>query len=190
MKSLNKNTALLVVDIQKGFDDTAYWGGNRNNPMAEENAKKILEVFRAQQLPVFIIQHCSEDPQSLLHESSAGNALKDDFIPLENEYLIKKNVNSSFIGTNLKETLDKLSIENTVITGLTTIHCVSTTTRMSGNFGFNTYLIEDACATFDRVGINGEKYSAQEIHNMELACLNNEFATVINTTELIELLGQ
>jgi nicotinamidase-related amidase len=188
MKSLNKNTALIVIDIQKGFDDTAYWGGNRNNPMAEENAKKILDVFRKLKLPVFIVQHCSQDPQSLLHESNDGNALKDDFIPLENEYLIKKNVNSSFIGTNLKESLDSLSIENTVIVGLTTIHCVSTTTRMSGNFGFNTYLIEDACAAFDRIGLNGEKYAAQDIHNMELSCLNNEFATVINTNKLLQIL--
>ncbi|WP_292011024.1 cysteine hydrolase family protein [Chryseobacterium sp.] len=190
MKSLNRNTALLIIDIQKGFDDKIYWGGNRNNPQAEENAKKILDVFREKKLPVFIIQHCSKDPDSLLHESNQGNALKDDFIPLENEFLIKKSVNSSFIGTNLKEHLDQLSIENTVILGLTTVHCVSTTTRMSGNFGFNTYLIEDACATFDRTDPNGKIYSAQELHDMELACLNNEFAKVISTLELIKILEQ
>ena len=30
MKLLNKNTALIVVDFQKGFDNVEYWG-NRNN---------------------------------------------------------------------------------------------------------------------------------------------------------------
>lgn len=188
MKLLNKNTALIVVDIQKGFDDLEYWG-NRNNLMAEENAKIILDKFRKLELPVFIVQHFSQNPDSIFHESNYGNALKDDFIPLQNEYLIKKNVNSSFIGTDLKEILDKLSIENTVIVGLTTIHCVSTTTRMSGNFGFDTYLVEDACASFDRIGINGEKYSAQDIHNMEISCLKDEFATIIKTTELVQMLG-
>lgn len=187
MKLLNKNTALIVVDFQKGFDNVEYWG-NRNNLMAEANGKIILDIFRKLQLPVFIIQHCSQNPESIFHESNDGNALKDDFIPLKNEYLIKKNVNSSFIGTDLKEYLDKLAINNTVIVGLTTIHCVSTTARMSGNYGFDTYVVEDACAAFDRIGINGEKYSAQDIHNMELSCLNDEFANVISTNEIIQML--
>lgn len=190
MGTLSTNTALIIVDIQKGFDDLAYWGGNRNNPNAEKNAKAILEKFRQLKLPIFFIQHCSQNPDSILHESNAGNELKDGFAPLDHEYLIKKNVNSSFIGTDLKDLLDKLSIKNTVIVGITTEHCVSTTTRMSGNFGYNTYVIEDACATFDKIGIDGKKYSAQEIHMMELSCLNNEFAKVLTTNELNPLLEQ
>lgn len=190
MGTLNTNTALIIVDIQKGFDDLSYWGGNRNNMNAEENAKAILDKFRQLKLPIFFIQHCSQNPNSILHESNEGNKLKDEFTPLDHEYLIKKNVNSSFIGTNLKDLLDKLLIKNTVIAGITTEHCVSTTTRMSGNFGYNTYLVEDACATFDKIGIHGKKYSAQEIHEMELSCLNNEFAKVLTTKELILMFEQ
>ncbi len=78
-------------------------------------------------------------------------------MPLEKEPIITKEVNSAFIGTNLKEQLDKLNIHTLVIVGITTNHCVSTTTRMAGNFGYETYLISDATATFDRIGIKGEK---------------------------------
>ena len=102
--------------------------------------------------------------------------------------VITKNVNSAFIGTNLKDILDDEQCKTLVITGLTTDHCVSTTTRMAGNYGFNTYLISDATATFDKVGINGEKYDAEQIHQISLASLKDEFATVLSSEEIIKLL--
>ena len=99
-----------------------------------------------------------------------------------------KDVNSAFIGTDLKEQLDAMAINTLVIVGLTTNHCVSTTVRMAGNYGYETILISDATATFDRVGINGEKYSAEIIHLTTLASLKDEFAEIMSTEELLRLL--
>ncbi len=64
--------------------------------------------------------------------------------PHPNEPIIQKQVNSAFIGTNLKELLDEKGLKTLVIVGLTTNHCVSTTTRMAGNFGYATYVVADA----------------------------------------------
>lgn len=181
-------TALLLIDLQKGFEDIEHWGGGRNNSGAEENAAEILKVWRKRNLPLFHIKHCSTTPQSPLAEGNPGNEFLEKTKPSEGEPIIKKNVNSAFIGTDLKQQLDDLGIRKLVIVGLTTDHCISTSTRMAGNFGFETYLIGDATATFDKIGVTGEKFSAQLIHDTALASLHGEFATVITTDELLHFL--
>jgi nicotinamidase-related amidase len=173
--------ALILVDIQKGFDNIEYWGGQRNNPDAELNAGELLRIWRENKLPVFHIKHCSSIPTSVLHQNNEGNAFKDMVTPIGDEPVIKKNVNSAFIGTDLKERLDAENISTLVIAGLTTDHCVSTTTRMAGNFGYETYLVSDATATFNKKGINGQNFEAELIHETALASLNGEFAAVVST---------
>jgi nicotinamidase-related amidase len=180
--------ALLLIDIQKGFDNIEYWGGQRNNSHAEERASELLSVWRASDLPIFHIQHCSTIPTSLLHATNKGNAFKDLVRPMGKETVIKKNVNSAFIGTDLKQRLDNLKITTLVIAGLTTDHCVSTSTRMAGNFGYNTFLISDATATFNKKGLDGQNYSAELIHETALASLNEEFATVVSTKVIMEII--
>lgn len=175
------NPALILIDIQKGFEDVTYWGGERNNSTAEQKAGELLEIWRTKKLPIFHVQHCSSNPDSILNETHLGNEFQDIVKPFEGETIIKKNVNSAFIGTNLKELLDTAKIKNLVIVGLTTDHCVSTTTRMAGNYGYNVYLVADATATFDKKGINGEVFSAEIIHQTALASLNEEFAKVVST---------
>ncbi|MFH6996934.1 cysteine hydrolase family protein [Flavobacterium sp. FlaQc-57] len=177
----NEPAALILIDIQKGFDNVEYWGGQRNNLDAEKNASEILNLWRENNLPVFHIKHCSSNPNSLLNENSAGNEFKDLVKPIDGEIIIRKNVNSAFIGTNLKEQLDSANIKTLVIVGLTTDHCVSTTTRMAGNFGYETFVVSDATATFNKKGLNGQNYTAELIHETALASLNEEFATVITT---------
>ena len=179
--SRSDRPALILVDIQKAFDDIEYWGGQRNNPDAEKNAGELLKLWRRHELPVFHIQHCSSNPGSLLHESKQGNEFKDLVRPIDNEPIIKKNVNSAFIGTSLEAQLRDLMITQLVIVGLTTDHCVSTTTRMAGNLGFDTFLVADATATFDKKGLEGQIFSAELIHETALASLNVEFATIVTT---------
>jgi len=181
------NPALILIDIQKGFDDIEYWGGERNNPDAEQNAGKLLELWRKNGLPVFHVKHCSSNPKSRLAEGQPGNDFNDAVMPLSGEIILKKNVNSAFIGTDLKERLDQAGIRNLVIAGLTTDHCVSTTTRMTRNYGFDTFLVEDATATFCKKSIRGEFFSAQLIHDTAIASLNEEFAVIVSVQQLSNL---
>jgi nicotinamidase-related amidase len=185
---IKEQPALLLVDIQKGLDDIEYYGGHRNNMEAESNARRVLDFWRANDLPIFHIKHNSTNPNSRLVKGKPGNDIKDIVQPMENEPVIEKNVNSAFIGTDLQERLDQQGITKLVIVGLTTDHCISTTTRMAGNLGYETYLIADATATFDKIGWDGKRYAAELVHAIELASLHEEFAIILNTEDLIRQL--
>lgn len=186
MKLREKKPALILIDVQKAFLDEDDWGGNRNNKDAEIICGEILNKWRELNLPIFHIRHSSKNLKSKLHISNGGFQFNENVTPTENEPIITKDVNSAFIGTDLKEQLENLNIDTLVIVGITTNHCVSTTTRMAGNFGYKTYLISDATATFDRIGINGEKYDSEIIHLTTLANLNEEFAAVWSFKKLMK----
>jgi nicotinamidase-related amidase len=182
MKSANNpQPALILIDVQKAFEDVDYWGGSRNNPFAETNIGELLSYWRQNQLPVFHVKHCSVTPTSPLVEGKPGNDFMDVAQPVNDEPIISKNVNSAFIGTNLQQLLTDLGTTTVVIAGFTTDHCVSTTTRMAANLGFETILVHDASVSFAKEGINGEPYSADTIHAVSLASLKDEFATLLTT---------
>lgn len=180
---LPQNTALIIIDVQKGFDEPNW--GIRNNPFAEANIAKLLYAWRLAKRPVFHIKHDSTEPNSPLRPNLPGNEIKDIVKPKGNEPLIIKNVNSALIGTDLEKRLREKGITTLVILGLTTDHCVSTTARMAANLGFKVHVVSDATATFNRKGFNGKNYSAEEMHEMALVSLQNEFATIIDTKSLM-----
>ena len=187
MVDIAPNAALLVVDVQRGFDDPIW--GSRNNPDAEAKIARLLEVWREAKRPIFHVFHDSTSPESPLRPDTDGNAPKAEGAPRVGESVYRKTVNSAFIGTSLEADLRKAGITTLVVVGLTTNHCISTTVRMAGNLGFEVYLLSDATATFDRAGIDGRNRPAAEVHAAALSDLNGEFATVIDTRSLLTLLA-
>ena len=185
---ISKNPALVLVDIQKAFLEKDYPGLIRNNENAEFICGKILKKWRTLDLPIIHVRHSSTNPESKLHKSRPGFEFNDYVTPLENEMVLTKEVNSAFIGTNLENILIKSHIDTLVIVGMTTNHCISTTVRMSGNLGFDTYLISDSTACYNTKGLNGEIIDCNTIYNSALASLQEEFATVIDSKELFDIL--
>ncbi|WP_421704388.1 cysteine hydrolase family protein [Aliiroseovarius sp.] len=182
-----KPRALILVDIQEGFDAPA-WGA-RNNPGAEANAARLLNHWRAHGWPVFHIQHHSTTPGSPLNPDGGAVDFKPEVAPLDGELVLRKQVNSAFIGTGLEARLHSLGVSHLVICGLTTPHCVSTTTRMAANLGFRVELVHDACAAVaangDASWRSGGDLDPELIHQAALDQLHGEFACVISTEEAL-----
>ena len=180
------STTLLLLDLQLGFDEPRW--GRRNNPFLERRISELLRAWRATGRPVVHVRHMSTEPSSPLRPGQAGNDFKPETAPVAGEPVIEKRVNSAFIGTSLESDLRRAGCRGLVIAGLTTNHCVSTTARMAGNLGFETWVLSDATATFDRVGPDGVEHPAEQIHAIALSDLHGEFATVVDTGAVIAAL--
>jgi nicotinamidase-related amidase len=183
---VSDNTALLVIDVQKGFDDPK-WGA-RNNPLAESQIARLLAAFRVAGRTIIHVQHDSVTAAGIFRPGTTGHEHKAEAMPLVGEAIYHKSVNSAFIGTALERDLRQLGIDSLIITGLTTNHCVSTSTRMAGNLGFDTYIVADATATFERRALDGSMRPAEEVHLSALSDLSDEFATVTLTRDVLAAL--
>lgn len=179
--------ALLVIDVQQGFDAPVW--GQRNQPHAEQHIALLISAWRTQGLPVLHVQHSSRKPDSPLNPKNSGWHYKPEALPLAGETQFNKLTNSAFIGTGLEHYLRENNILSLVIVGLTTDHCVSTSVRMAGNLGFEVRLVSDATATFERTGPNGEHYSAEQVHQLHLASLHQEFCQVLDTQAVLQWLA-
>lgn len=180
---LPATTALVVIDVQQGFFDRDW--GERNNPGAEANIAALIAAWRQTGRPVHHVHHASRSPAGKFRKGAPGHAPKSEALPQKGEPIHIKDVNSGFIGTDLEAALRREGVDTLVIVGLTTNHCVSTTTRMAGNLGFETFIVSDATATFERLGLDGRMRSAEDVHNAALSDLSGEFATVVTTADVV-----
>src|SRR6056300_114269 len=189
MSLRSQKPILICIDLQQAFQDEAYWGGNGNNQNAEEISSQIIAKWLEINEQIIHVRHSSTNANSKLHKDSKGFQFHPSCLPIEGEIVLTKSVNSCFIGTPLKQLLDERNCSTVVIIGLTTDHCVSTTVRMAANYGYNVLLISDATATFDKVGVMDSLYESELIHQISLASLKDEFATILSSDQLFEMLG-
>lgn len=181
---LSDDAVLVVVDVQRGFEDSAYWGA-RDNPDAERNIAALLAEWRSRGRPVVLVRHDSTDPTSPLYPGTPGH-LFQDVITREPDLLVRKSVNSSFHGDpDLHAWLQARGASQVVVCGITTNHCCETTARVAGNLGYDTYFVLDATHTFDRIAPDGELVPAATLARITATNLHGEFATVVSTAEVV-----
>jgi len=185
------DTALLVIDAQKGVNELRHWGGpdgRRNNPGAEGHIQTLIEAFRSKGLPVIYTAHNSRQAISPLKLGTPGGEFLTGIVPRDDELVIHKDVNSAFVGTTLELELRRRGVHRLVSVGYFTNFCVETTVRMAGNMGYDSYLIPDACATSNRIGFDGVDYDADLVHNLSVASMHGEFGTALAMPDALGLL--
>ena len=177
------NRALIVVDVQRGFDDPVW--GPRDNPDCEHNIARLLAAWRERDDPVVFVRHDSLQPGSPLAAGGTGNAFKD-VVDGQPDLLVTKSVNSSFYGTpDLHVWLQEQDIQEVAICGITANHCCETTARMAGNLGYDVAFVLDATCAFDLKAPDGTVIPAEQLRRVTAANLSGEFATVVTTDDLV-----
>ncbi|MEU6279357.1 cysteine hydrolase family protein [Streptomyces sp. NPDC047028] len=187
-----ENAALVVVDVQKGFEELGYWGP-RNNPGADDNIAELIDVWQSTGRPVVFVRHDSVKPESPLRRGQEGNELKEYVARRRGkgagpELFLTKTVNSAFLGTpDLGAWLKESGIGQIVLAGIQTNMCVETTARMGGNLGYDVVVAYDATYTFDLAGPFGWRRTADEVAQASAVSLHGGgFARVVTTAEVVE----
>lgn len=156
---IEPNSALLVIDIQKE-DFMGLNEDNINNPEWDciRNAKRVLDIFRANNLPVIQIKEVHRpdmvdfgrelDGSEGIHclESSPGSDYADLTYPIEGEYLISKRRYSAFFGTDLEILLKGLHVNTLYMVGGLTDVCIHYTAVDAHQHDYHIRVVTDAVA--------------------------------------------
>ncbi len=191
IRRFGPETALLLIDVQKGVNVLDHWGGptgRRNNPEAETNMATVLADWRSAGRQVAFTRHNSREAASPLKSSLPTGEQIPGFEVADGDICVSKDVNSGFVGTSLEADLRRAGIGRLVVVGFFTNMCVETTVRMAGNLGFDTYLVPDCCATTNRIGPDGTDHDPELVHQMTVANLHGEFCTVLAVDDVRKLL--
>lgn len=137
-----EKTALLVIDVQNALVSEKPYAFNE----ISSNIRKLINTCRENNVEVIYVQHYDDDE---LKPNSEGWKIYDEISPEAGEKIISKNYNSSFKNTELKEYLNKKSIEQLIVTGMQTEYCIDTTCKVAFEYGYKLIIPEKTNTTFD-----------------------------------------
>jgi nicotinamidase-related amidase len=183
LSTLDPVTALLVVDLQKGLIGHPFI-----HPIDEVvgHTRELLDAFRAQQLPVVLINVAGRAPGRTEQAARLLNELPPewtDFIPQlgqqPEDILVTKRTWGAFASTDLEARLKSRGVSQVVITGIATGTGVESTARQAYEAGFNVTLAVDAMTD-----------GRPEAHAYSLANVFPRLGETGTTREIIALLGK
>ena len=167
-------TALVVVDMQRGFLDP---GEAMEVPPAREIVpaiQNLLSVFRARRLPVVFTEFVYSEsvpvligrlhpehrpappgaprgfglPSSSCLEGTSSAETVPDLAPRPDEIVVRKRGYDAFAGTLLDRALRARNVTSLVVTGTMTDICVLATVTAALHREYRVTLVEDGVATF------------------------------------------
>ncbi|MBV9259355.1 MAG: cysteine hydrolase [Ktedonobacteraceae bacterium] len=140
---MTNDTALLIIDVQKGLIDDAY-----QHDEVLEHIKLLLAKARANNKLVIYVQHDGPKGHGL-EVGIDGWQISPVIAPQEGEPVVHKRGSDAFHETPLKQVLDQRRIRHLVVAGGQTEYCVDTTVRRATTCGYDVTLVSDAHTTYD-----------------------------------------
>jgi biuret amidohydrolase len=199
-------TALLLVDLQYATGSRAHGLGRRLQEegraelvaqryerienLVVPNTRRLLGHFRERGMPVIYLVNgaCLPDYSDFAPHmrefvryvgalvGTKEYEILEEVAPTEQELVVRKTTAGAFHSTSLDRTLRSLGVSSLVVVGISTNACVDTTARGAAELGYETLLVEDACAS-----------THPELHDAALRSFGRLFGTVASTDEALGL---
>ncbi len=152
LTKLDTNTALVVIDLQKGIVEVPM-----ADPAAEiiGRAAQLARAFREHGLPVVLVNVSGRAPgrTDVGHRNFSFQADWTELVPeLEQhpgDYLVTKQRVGAFLGTTLDDYLRGRGVTQVVLAGIATSAGVEATARSAYDLGYNVTLVVDAMTDRD-----------------------------------------
>lgn len=181
--TLSKNSALMVLDVQKYFTDINSHAFVPSSIAIIQNINKIIECFYNNNQPIIFTKHFNSDNDTnmmnkwwnkRLEKESEYFDLDESIILNSNSIVIEKEHYDAFHETNLDIILKELKVDTLHVCGLMTHLCCETTIRSAFVRGYKTFFVFDATASYN-----------QEFHLASFLNLSHGFTVPISTNNLI-----
>ena len=181
-----KKPALLVIDMQKYFcqpDAPAY--SPRFQAIIPQ-VQKLIDGFEKLDYPIFATRYYSssqEDPvarwwNTVLPRESEWFDI-DSQLKFESATILDKNLYGTFSSTDINRKLRDAGCDAVIICGVMSDLCCETTAREAFQAGYDVLFAADGTAT-----------GSDLLHIGTLATLAHGFAYIIDTDNIIKLMGE
>lgn len=179
----SKNPALVIIDVQQAIDHFAIL--QRSHLNAEHLLMQLLAYWRNKGWPVVHVRHSSTNSESPYHANSPWFEFKTEVSPIDGECVITKRENCAFIDTELEAFLRTNNISELVVGGVLLNHSIDATVRVAKALKFRVLLIEEACPASSLTLPNQQIIEAEQVHQIMLTNLKDEYVELTTQTELI-----
>jgi nicotinamidase-related amidase len=148
LTTLDPNTALIVIDLQKGIVN-----GNFVHPIGDiiDRTRTLIDVFHAKNLPVVLVNvagrapgRTEQGPRSNTSFSEGWTDLLPQLDQQPSDIVVTKRRWGAFATTDLEARLKARGVTQVVVTGVATSVGVEATARQAYEQGFNVTLALDA----------------------------------------------
>jgi len=176
--------AIVVVDIQNEYFPSG------KLPLvgiadAAVNAAKVIEAARSSGDEIIYVRHETAGPNApIFTPGSPGVEINSAVGPREGDPIVVKHFPNAFRDTGLKQMLDTRGVKDVVIIGAMSHMCIDATSRAAADFGYNTVIVHDACATRD-LEFKGTMIPAAQVHAAFMAGLAFAYGKVTTTAEFL-----
>lgn len=150
MSETHEETALLVVDVQRGLVDWLQ-SDRRSGFLATLSA--LLTRAREAGVPVIYVRHNDEE----LPLGAPAWEIAGEIAPRAGEPVVDKTFRDAFRETNLEDVIRPLRTKRLIVCGMQTDFCIDATAREAERRFYQVTIVEDAIATYPAGGLTEEQ---------------------------------